>query len=238
MWHQGIIKNIIQETPTVKRFFLAVEGTDLFTFKAGQFVTFDLPTGVKRNQRWRSYSIASAPSQDNIIELCIVKVEGGLGSTYFFEQVTIGTELKFKGADGTFCLSETLPEEVILICTGTGIAPFRSMILDLQNKQLLHSKIHLIFGCRHSEDVLYRNELETIASQYSDFQYDIVLSRESSANTTHGYVHQIYEKTYANISKNRRFYICGWSKMVDEAYAKITNDLGYEKSQVICELYG
>jgi NAD(P)H-flavin reductase len=62
----------------------------------GQFITFDLPIGEKRLQRWKSYSIANFIT-DGKIELCVGKLEGGLGSTYLCETVQIGDTLKFKG---------------------------------------------------------------------------------------------------------------------------------------------
>ena len=96
-WKKAIIEEIRSVSPTTNIFKLRIESDEPFSFKAGQFVTFDLPIGEKRLERWRSYSIASAPSTDNIIELCIVKVENGRASNYLFNDVEVGTELKMKG---------------------------------------------------------------------------------------------------------------------------------------------
>jgi ferredoxin-NADP reductase len=238
MWYQGEIINILDETPNVKRFWLEVQDVTQFEFRAGQFVTFDLPIGEKRLQRWRSYSIASSPDGSNVIELCIVRLENGLGTRFFFEAVTIGTLLKFKGPDGTFYLPDTLDKEIVMVCTGTGVAPFRSMILDKINQKKLTSKIHLIFGCRTAQDILYRQEFETLASQHADFQYDITLSRENLLGLHHGYVQEVFKKTYVNLSKNRKFYLCGWSKMIDEAVANLVLEMGYDRTQILYELYG
>lgn len=237
-WHQGIVTHILDESPTTKRFFLTIENLDSFDFRAGQFVTFDLPIGEKRLQRWRSYSISSAPNGTNTLELCIVRLEGGAGTSYFFDEVAVGTSLKFKGPDGNFCLPETIEKDIVMICTGTGIAPFRSMLHDVLGEKLLTSKIHLIFGCRHAEDILYRKEMEQLAAQYPDFQYDITLSREDLAGTTRGYVHEIYKVAYAQKRDNVQFYLCGWSKMIDEAVAILLIELGYDRKQIIYELYG
>ena len=58
-WKEAIIVNIIDETPTTKRFFFEVKDGSIFDFTPGQFITLDLPIHEKRNKRWRSYSIAS-----------------------------------------------------------------------------------------------------------------------------------------------------------------------------------
>jgi len=86
-WQDAVVTKIVQETPTTKRFFFALTSGQVFDFTPGQFVTFDLPIHEQKNKRWRSYSIASAPSNNNEFELVIVLLEGGLGTTYLFNEV-------------------------------------------------------------------------------------------------------------------------------------------------------
>jgi CDP-4-dehydro-6-deoxyglucose reductase len=143
-WYDATVTAIEQLTPTTRRFCLAVNEVEIFDFKAGQFVTFDLPISQKRLQRWRSYSIASAPVGNNAFELCIARLENGAGTRYFFEEVVVGTIVRFKGADGGFVLPQHIDTDLILVCTGTGIAPFRAMIHDIFSKKIPHKKIHLI----------------------------------------------------------------------------------------------
>ena len=145
-WLDSKVIKIEDASPTTKRFWVKIDTDEIIDFKAGQFVTIDLPIHERRNKRWRSYSIANPPDQTNILELCIVLLEGGAGSTYFFEEVKIGTPLRFKAPAGGFHLPEKIEKDLVLICTGTGVAPFRSMIWDIYNHQLPHKHIHLIFG--------------------------------------------------------------------------------------------
>ncbi len=237
-WYTSKVIKIQNESPLTKRFWVAIEGEESFDFRAGQFVTMDLPIGEKRLQRWRSYSIANAPDGSLVLEFCIVKLEGGLGTKYLFEEVEIGTSIRFKGADGVFCLPKEITKEIVMICTGTGVAPFRSMLFDLQNKKIDHPPIHLIFGTRKAEGVLYRKELEQLAKDNPNFKYSIALSREETEETYHGYVHQIYTKDHAVVKPDINFYLCGWQNMIDEAVARLTEEMGYDKSQVHYELYG
>jgi CDP-4-dehydro-6-deoxyglucose reductase len=80
--------------------------------------------------------------------------------------------------------------------------------------------------------------MEQFASQHTDFQYDITLSREDAIGTTRGYVHEIYKNAYVNKRENVKFYLCGWSKMIDEAVAILMIELGYDRTQIVYELYG
>ena len=194
--------------------------------------------GDKRLQRWRSYSIASPPDGSNVLELCIVRSPSGLGTRYFFEEVQVGTTLKFKGPEGTFVLPETLDHDVVMICTGTGIAPFRSMIADLHRRHWPCQCVHLIFGTRTENDILYRTELETLARQQPKFRYDVALSRQNDWHGHKGHVHPIYLNAYPQPLPSLQFYLCGWTNMIDQAVAHLFNDLHCRREQIHYELYG
>ncbi|MCB0645270.1 MAG: hypothetical protein KDC49_01315 [Saprospiraceae bacterium] len=235
-WYDAHVINILDEAPQVKRFFLRLESQDTFTFKAGQFMTFDLPVGEKRLDRWRSYSIASPPTHDQTIELCISRLEGGRGSGYFFDEVAVGTVLKCKGPEGVFLLPET-DKKVVMICTGTGIAPFRSMIRDAYAKGS-EQQFHLIFGCRKESDILYREEFEALSRDVPEkFSYDVCISREQVEGFHHGYVHQVYEQSYG-AGVDHMFMLCGWTPMVDQAKTNLKEHLQVAEGNIICELYG
>jgi ferredoxin-NADP reductase len=145
-WKEAIIVNIIDETPTTKRFFFEVKDGSIFDFTPGQFITLDLPIHEKRNKRWRSYSIASYPNGTHQFELVIVLLEGGLGTTYLFNEVHEGSLLTLRGPVGKFTLPDTIDTNIYLISTGTGIAPFRSMAKFVLENNIPHKHIHFIFG--------------------------------------------------------------------------------------------
>jgi CDP-4-dehydro-6-deoxyglucose reductase len=238
IWHEGIVRKIESIAPNVRSFLLEVPDVRSFDFRAGQFVTMDLPIGDKRLQRWRSYSIANAPDGSNALELCIVRSDSGLGSRFLFEEVTEGSAIKLKGPDGGFVLPEQIDKDLVFICTGTGIAPFRSMILDLKKSGKSHRNIHLIFGARTEGEILYREEFEALTHTMPGFRFDVALSRQENWPGWKGYVHQIYLQEYARKRPDVSFYICGWSNMIDEAVANLLVQLKYERSQIHYELYG
>jgi len=238
-WYFGKVIQIKDASPTTKRFWVEIPNDESITFKAGQFVVMDLPIGDKRLQRWRSYSIANPPIENGkVLEFCIVRLDQGVAGTYFFKEVTVGTEIKFKAPDGNFCLPEEIDHDLVLVCTGTGVAPFRSMLWNIHINNIPHQKIHLIFGTRFKEGILYRNEFEELKKLLPDFHYDIALSQEEDENAYKGYVHQIYMNKYQNVKPDTKFYLCGWSKMVDDAVANLIVKMKLDKEQVVYELYG
>lgn len=234
-WYDSKITKIEDLTPNVRRFWIENPGV---TYDAGQFITADLPIGDKRLQRWRSYSIADACEPGADLELCIVKSADGAGTHYLFNEVSVGSMIRWKGPDGAFVLPQNMDQDLVFICTGTGIAPFRSMLREIRNKNLPHRQIHLIFGARTAVDILYREEMEELARKMPNFRYDVALSRQPDWKGYHGYVHQIYEEHYQDVRPDITFMICGWSRMIDEAVAKLLVEMGYDRSQVRYELYG
>ena len=234
-WRTGKVIRIENETDDTRRFWVQVPELSSFDFIPGQFVTLDLPIHEKPNKRWRSYSIASWPDGSNIFELVIVLDELGAGTHYLFDQVDVGSELLFRGPQGVFILKEPLDKDLFLICTGTGIAPFRSMIHHIKNMNIPHQQITIVFGCRTQSTLLYYEEMKKLQEDIPGFQYIPTLSREEWEGKT-GYVHAIYEALCAD-KKPANFFLCGWKGMIDEAKKRIT-DMGYDRKEIHVEIYG
>lgn len=223
---------IIQEAPSVKRIFLQPEVP--FDFIAGQFIVTDLPIHEKRTKRWRSYSIANDYNQEHTIELCIVHLEGGSGSSYLCNELKVGDTIVHKRPQGGFVLPKDPKRDMTWICTGTGIAPFRSMLLSLIHEKSFHHNIHLIFGTRKQEDILYHSEMEQYAEKLPWFRYSIALSREPEWSH-YGYVHQLYEH---QSNPEDIFYLCGWPKVVDECFLRLSENMQIPTDRIRFELYG
>ena len=234
-WRTGKVIRIENETADTKRFWIEIPELDSFDFIPGQFITLDLPIHEKPNKRWRSYSIASWPDGTNVLELVIVLAEFGAGTTYLFEQVSVGSELTLRGPQGVFILHEPLENDIFLICTGTGIAPFRSMVNHMKNHNIPYKNIYLIFGCRTQSTLLYYEEFKKLDEEMPNFHYIPTLSREQWEGKS-GYVHPIYESLCTE-RQPANFFICGWKGMIDEARKRIA-DMGYDKKAVHMEIYG
>jgi CDP-4-dehydro-6-deoxyglucose reductase len=247
-WHEATVVQLSDAAPNTRRFLLQVHQDEPFRFQPGQFVTLDLPTGDKRRDRWRSYSIANAPDETNMLELCIVQVDGGKASSFLFNQVSVGTTLRFKGPDGRFLLPDpTLPtaRDLVFVCTGTGVAPFRSMLLHLLRTGSPYRNLHLVFGTRFADGILYREDFIRLAAELPGFRYSVTLSREQPplpplpiTECRPGHVHACYRDRYAGPRPDTTFYLCGWSSMVDQATDILTKEMGYPPGQVRVELYG
>lgn len=238
-WRTGKVNRIEDATAHTRRFWIEVPELTSFDFKPGQFVTLDLPIHEKKNKRWRSYSIASWPDGSNVFELVIVQLPGGVGTNYLFNDIAIGSELLLRGPQGVFTLPDPIDKDLFLICTGTGIAPFRSMVQYIYRNNIPHKNLYLIFGCRFRRDYLYADELTELQDKFPSFHYLPTCSRETGEDPgfRKGYVHAVYESIIEGEKPPANFMLCGWKHMVDEAKQRILA-LGYDKKDIHLELYG
>lgn len=233
-WYQAEVVDIINETSYIRRYFIRFNELDVFSFKAGQHVKIEFPIPGKKN--YREYSIASAPSDSNIIELLIVLDPNGLATNYLFNEIRVGSFLKTSEPRGNFKLNDDINTDLYLICTGTGLAPLRSIYLDILNRDLPHKQIHLIFGSRYMRDMIYLDELQELVKT-EKLKFYPVLSRETSSDWTgyKGYVHKVYLELLKE-KPDAEFYICGWREMVSETRNNLL-EMGYNRKLIHFERY-
>ena len=201
-------------------------------FKAGQFVQIFVPQPDK--PRRTSYSIASAPQDGHSFELCVTHVDGGKSSGYL-HSLKVGDKVTAMGPLGKFTQPDPLPRDTVFIATGSGIAPFRSMIHDLLAKKTTRT-LYLVFGNRFDGDVIYQKEWEKLAAENKNLKVLFTLSRPSEKWTgPKGYVQdKIAEFVPAPAAKD--FYICGLSPMINAVQEKLLS-LGVPKEQIHFEKF-
>jgi NAD(P)H-flavin reductase len=229
--HRGKCKLLEKKplTKDVSEFIFSIPQE--FNFYPGQFITFIIKDENDKKKR-RSYSIASAPSQKGELDLCIKRVEGGFGSNKIFD-MKIGEELDFIGPAGVFFL-KTPEKDITLISSGTGIAPFISMIRELFSKNY-EKKLTLIAGFRYEDEILYKEELESYEKKHSNFKFVPVISRPKTEVENKGHVQDVFEK-YLDENFTGDFYLCGLWNMVRESMTKL-QEMKYQEQQINYERY-
>ena len=229
MWLDSTLISIVKETKNTWKFVIKVHSD--FNYNPGQFVQ------IKFNDLIRSYSISSYGLEVNVFELLIVKLEGGKMTRYLFENAKEGDKIEIKGPLGKFILPEIITGDIIFVCTGTGIAPFRSILQSLMDNKINHKNIYLIFGTREKKDILYFDEMNNLENLINGFKYIPVLSREKWEGKS-GYVHNQYlDLIKGNKLKDPIFYLCGWRDMIKEARGNL-KECGFDSKKIKLEIYG
>ncbi len=227
------IDKIIPLGADLKHFHFAfTPGTD-FDFDAGQFVNVLLPGPEAGKTVKRPYSIASAPSRKGGFDLCLKLVKGGYATTYFWT-LKEGDQVQIQGPLGRFLVRQPMPKTLIYISTGTGIAPFRSMIHDLLEKGA-HCDIWNIFGNRYEGEILYKDEFEMLAVKHPNLHNIFTVSRPQTWAGEKEYV-QFMLKKHIPDAIDKNIYICGLSNMIHEV-EKTALEIGFAKTQIYYEKY-
>lgn len=220
--------------PEVHHFEFEVPDIDTFHFTPGQFVSvIDRMDGKEIT---RAYSIAS-PRDGNRFELCLNRVQDGIVSPYLFD-LKPGDEVEMGEPLGYFTLRHP-GHRAIFVATGTGIAPFRSMLLD--HLPRTSPRITLLFGVRYERGLLYRDELESLERQYPSFRFLATITRpgDSWAGWTGRVQTHLDEALAIHEGEDQStidVYICGLKEMVDDVRRELKSR-GFDRKQIIYEKY-
>ncbi len=238
MQYNAIVKNIKDITPEIKLFFIQFKDGHKFQYKAGQFAVLGLPDDKNNlDGEWhrRAYSITSAPSQDDVEFYIVLVKEGKLTPRLF--NLKVGDEI-FMGEKAAGLMNFNDVEDdanLLFISTGTGIAPFVSMIRE-HKQEILNGKrqVALIHGARYTYELGFKGELEELAKKSPYFHYYPIVSRSEQEVGVEWTGHKghaqslisngVIEKDFGTkiTPDNFKVFLCGNPRMVDETVEMFT----------------
>lgn len=201
--------------PTVVKAVLRLPPGSNFSFLPGQYIDVISKTGIRR-----SYSIANAPRPDGKIELHIRRVTGGEMSRYWFEEAKAGDLLRLHGPLGTFFLRDTAGRDLILLATGTGLAPIKAMLegVALSDTIEMPRSIRIFWGGRTPSDFYWDSSDLSLEMEYTP-----VLSRAHPAwQGQRGYVQHVVLESALALDR-ADVYACGSPNMIDGARMALAN---------------
>lgn len=232
-----ILEESKEIAPLVRHFTFVRKDGQTFDFIPGQFVNLFFTYNDEEMQR--SYSLATIPGESGQIELALSYVSNGRASDFFFN-LQRGDEVLCNGPFGRLTLREEQPKRYILVATGTGVTPYRSMLLELAKRMREHNtEVVVLLGGRSPIDLLYRDEFVDFANKHDNFTFYGCCSRAVSEPAlpyeVKGYVQEQFENLNLN-PENDMVFLCGNPNMVDDAYAILT-EKGFNAKTVRREKY-
>lgn len=234
---RGRVIESLALTHDVKQINVRAVDPPRLEFKAGQYIAFEVTEirdGVTRKNN-RPYSIASPPEQNDVLELCVNLVKGGPGSS-FLHALHPGDEVTFLYPLGYFTLNEASRTDILFVATGTGIAPFRSMIHHLLRNGT-ERNISLYWGLRSEKDIYYWEEFEALARIHVNFRPIITLSKPTDGWTgPRGRVTGLLPKVLASV-ENLEAYLCGNGEMIKEIRTFLIEGKGMSRKVVHYEKF-
>ncbi len=226
-------------SPSVKHFVLQSNNNPAFEYLPGQFITLHFEHQGKSLRR--SYSIANAPQQNNLIEFAANYIKGGPGSELLFN-LKEGDTLQVSGPYGRLLLRDENPKRYVFIATSTGVTPYRAMIAALKQRMEIDPNLHVVvlLGVPKREDVLYGQEFLNWAAETSRFTFRAHLSRDEPKedwlpHEHAGRVHAAFPELKLN-PEDDLVYLCGNPAMIDEAF-NLLKEQGFSTQNIIREKY-
>jgi ferredoxin-NADP reductase len=235
-WSVARVVELVPETARVTN--LVLDLPDWPGHRAGQHVDVRL-TAEDGYQAQRSYSIASAPEDDQLV-LTVERLDDGEVSPYLVEVLRPGDELELRGPIGGFFVwEESLGGPLVLIGGGSGVVPLRSMLRHwVAGARAV--PVRLLYSSRSLDEVIYRSELLGYAAAHDAVDVRLALTREWPEEYT-GHTGRIDPALLAEIAGppdvHPLIYACGPSGFVEAAAGWLV-ELGHAPERIRTERFG
>ncbi len=236
-WQLATVTSLRDETPTVRSLSLEVQGWA--PHRPGQHVDLRL-TAEGGYSVERSYSIASEPERTGEVDITVERIPDGEVSPFLHDIAVVGDRIEVRGPiGGYFAWESALGGPLFLIAGGSGVVPLMAM---LRHRARAGGSIptRLLFSSRHHEEIIYRDELDSLAAAGDGLEVVHTLTRSQPAGWS-GYARRIDDRMLAEVIEplgvSAHVYICGPTALVETA-ANAMVRLGLPSDRIRTERFG
>ena len=236
-WQIATVTAVRDETPHVKTLSLLMPGWQ--GHRPGQHVDIRL-TAEDGYQAQRSYSIASAPSEQPVVDITVERVEDGEVSPFLHDEVVVGDRFEVRGPiGGYFVWDGAAADPLLLVAGGSGVVPLMAMV---RHRTQVGAGVPctLLYSSRTPEDIIYDDELTRLGSRQDGLRVLHTLTRVQPPGWT-GYSRRIdmrmLEEVLEGTGRMAQAFVCGPTPLV-ESVAESLVSIGLAPSQVRTERFG
>lgn len=212
------VQRIERPTDDVVILYLKLPTNERLQFLAGQYLDILQKDGTRR-----SFSMANAPHDDELLQLHVRHVAGGAFTDHVFGKMKERDILRFEAPLGTFYLREDSTKPIVLVASGTGFAPIKSIIESAFAKDIKRP-MTLYWGGRRPRDLYMQDLPVKWAAEHAGFKFIPVISdalAEDNWTGRSGFVHRAVMEDFPDLS-GCQVYACGVPVMVDAARRDFT----------------
>ena len=215
-----------------------------------KFKMWDLMAKNDNPEEFRAYSMANHPAEGNIVMLNVRIMHPppeqwdappGIASSYIFN-LKPGDKVTISGPYGEFFIKDT-DKEMVYIGGGAGMAPLRSHLLHLFHTLKTGRKVSYWYGARSRREMFYDNDFKKIEEKFSNFKYNVSLSKPLESDNWEGYTGFIHQVVLDNYLKDHddptevEYYMCG-PPMMNKAAIGMLHELGVENEMIDFDDFG
>jgi Na+-transporting NADH:ubiquinone oxidoreductase subunit F len=228
---------IVDLTHDIKQFRFELVEPGTIDFVAGQYIQLLAPVYRKGGEEvYRAYSVSSDPGRTDSIETIIRLVPGGICTTYCFEYLKVGDEVRLNGPYGDFHLSDT-DAPMVFIAGGSGMAPIKCILHDMlrtNNKR----KATYYFGANKVNELFLLDEMKQFESELADFRFVPVVAAPAEGENWSGETGLVTEAVQRGLknASECEAYLCGSPGMIDAA-TKVLVELGMPEAAIFYDKF-
>ncbi|MBI5006443.1 MAG: CDP-6-deoxy-delta-3,4-glucoseen reductase [Nitrosomonadales bacterium] len=210
------VEKMVKLSEDVMALYLRIPANERLQFLAGQYIDI-----LQKEGKPRSFSLANAPHDDELLELHVRNIPGGTFTQHVFNGMKERDIMRIKGPLGTFCLHEDSPKPIVFVASGTGFAPVKAII-----EHALHigfrREMHFYWGVRTQADLYMLDKVKEWEAH--GIKFTPVVSDEQWGGRM-GFVHQAVLDDFKDLS-GYMVYACGAPVVVEAAHREFTGQRG------------
>ncbi|MBI5919622.1 MAG: CDP-6-deoxy-delta-3,4-glucoseen reductase [Nitrosomonadales bacterium] len=225
------VQKMEKVAPDVMLLWLKLPANEKLEFLAGQYIDI-----LTKDGKARSFSLANAPHEGDMLELHVRNITGGSFTHYVFNELKERDIMRFKGPLGTFFLREDSDKPILFVASGTGFAPVKALI-----EHALHIGVtrpmHFYWGARTLADLYLLNkahEWETRGVKFTPVLSDALPEDNWTGRT--GFVHQAVLEDYVDLASHQ-VYACGAPVVVEAAHRDYTTQRGLPNEEFYSDAF-
>ncbi|MBM4326819.1 MAG: 2Fe-2S iron-sulfur cluster binding domain-containing protein [Deltaproteobacteria bacterium] len=225
-------------TYDTKLFHFKLIAPATINYRAGQYIQFLTPEyGHVCESVCRSYSVCGVPTESDRVELMVRLVPEGICTTYMFNRLQEGDEVRFIGPFGDFYVRDS-DRRMICIAGGSGMAPIRSMLRSMTQQEIARRKPIFFFGARAKKDLFMIEEWREFERAHPGFRFVPALSRPDPDDRWEGEVGRVTEiiDKYVSDFSNAEGYLCGSPGMLN-ACVDVLTKMGVPEERIYYDKY-
>lgn len=229
--------NILDLTHDIKMFTFELLESQTLDFIPGQYVQLLSPAYAKGLEEvYRAYSIASDRQNKNMLELIIRLVPGGICTTYCFDYLKVGDNVKLNGPYGSFYLSDS-NAPIVFIAGGTGMAPIRSILYYMIETNCQRNAA-FYFGANKVKELFLLDEMAQFEKQLPNFKFVPVVAQPDKGEKWDGQLGLVTQAIQQNLktAHEHEAYLCGSPAMIDAA-VEVLKKLGTPEENIFFDKF-
>lgn len=227
--HELRIARIVQETADARSFVLEVPDAlrDRFAYRAGQFLTFQVPW--RGQTLGRCYSLSSSPECDAELAFTVKRVAEGRVSNWMHDALALGDAVRVLPPAGRFVLAAASERPLVLLGGGSGITPLFSILKTALATSARRAR--LVYANRDADSIIFRDALAALEARHRDR-----LAIHHHLDAERGFLDAGGVRAQVASAGDADFYLCGPTPFMD-LVESVLREAGVPRAQIHIERF-